>query len=90
MYMGTGVKSKPLILPGTVRKLDKTGRFFAPSSSCFYAKDDESTSSAAHEFGVCTLVSASGFGQSGSCVLPGRASWWAIYGEGRNYGGVNC
>ena len=31
---------------------DKTGGFFAPSSSCFYAKDDEATSSAAHEFGV--------------------------------------
>ena len=34
-------------------ELDKTGGFFAPSSPCFYAKDDESTSSAAHELGVC-------------------------------------
>ena len=34
-------------------ELDKPGGFFAPSSSCFYAKDDEATSSAAHEFGVC-------------------------------------
>ena len=40
-------------------ELDKTGGFFAPSSSCFDAKDDEATSSAAHEFGVCTLLSAS-------------------------------
>ena len=43
-------------------ELDKTGGFFAPFSSCFYAKDDESASSAAHEFDVCTLLSASGFG----------------------------
>ena len=71
-------------------ELDKTGGFFAPSSSCFYAKDDEATSSAAHEFGVCTLLSASGFGQGGSCILPGSAPWLAISGEGRNYGGVNC
>ena len=69
---------------------DKTGGFFAPSSSCFYAKDDEATSSAAHKFGVCTLLSASGFGQGGSCILPGPAPWWAISGEGRNYGGVHC
>ena len=67
-------------------ELDKTGGFFAPSSS----KDDEATSSAAHEFGVCTLLSASGFGQGGSCILPGSAPWLAISGEGRNYGGVNC
>ena len=71
-------------------ELDKPGGFFAPSSSCFYAKDDEATSSAAHEFGVCTLLSASGFGQGGSCILPGSAPWLAISGEGRNYGGVNC
>ena len=71
-------------------ELDKTGSFFAPSSSCFYAKDDKATSSAAHEFGVCTLLSASGFGQGGSCILPGSAPWLAISGEGRNYGGVNC
>ena len=64
-------------------ELDKTGGFFAPSSSCFYAKDDEATSSAAHEFGVCTLLSASGFGQGGSCILPGPAPWLAISGEGR-------
>ena len=71
-------------------ELDKPGGFFAPSSSCFYAKDDEATSSAAHAFGVCTLLSASGFGQGGSCILPGSAPWLAISGEGRNYGGVNC
>ena len=71
-------------------ELDKTGGFFAPSSSCFYAKDDEATSSAAHEFGVCALLSASGFGQGGSRILPGSAPWLAISGEGRNYGGVNC
>ena len=35
-------------------ELDKIGGFFAPSSSRFYAKDEEATSSAAHEFGVCT------------------------------------
>ena len=34
-------------------ELDKTGGFSAPSSSCFYAEDDEATSLAAHEFGVC-------------------------------------
>ena len=33
-------------------EVDKTGGFFAPSSPCFYAKDDESTSSAAHERGM--------------------------------------
>ena len=31
-------------------ELDKTGGFFAPSSSCFDAKDDEATSSAARRF----------------------------------------
>ena len=71
-------------------ELDKTGGFFAPSSSCFNAKDDEATSSAAHEFWVCALLSASGFGQGGSGILPGPAPWLAISGEGRNYGGVNC
>ena len=49
-------------------ELDKSGGFFAPSSPCFYAKDDESTSSVAHELGVCALLSASGFGQGGACV----------------------
>ena len=39
---------------------------------------------------VSTLLSASGFGQGGSCILPGPAPWLAISGEGRNYGGVNC
>ena len=39
---------------------------------------------------VCALLSASGFGQGGSCILPGPAPWLAISGEGRNYGGVNC
>jgi len=71
-------------------ELDKTGGFFAPSSSCFDAKDDESTSSVAHELGVCALLSAASFGQGGACVLPGPASGLAISGEGRNYGGVNC
>ena len=50
-------------------ELDRTGGFFAPFSSCFYAKDDEATSSAAHEFGVCALLSASGFGQGGSVMI---------------------
>ena len=50
----------------------------------------QATSSAAHEFGVCTLLSASGFSQGGSCILPGPAPWLAICGEGRKYGGVNC
>ena len=39
------------------------------------------------EFWVCALLSASGFGQGGSCILPGPAPWLAISGEGRNYGG---
>ena len=59
-------------------ELYKTGGFFAPSASCFYAKDDEATSSAAHEFWVCALLSASGFGQGGSCILPGPAPWLAM------------
>ena len=54
-------------------ELDKTGGFFAPSSSCFYAKDDEAASSAAHEFGVCTLLSASGFGHIARlCAVVGH------------------
>ena len=71
-------------------ELDKTGGFFAPSSPCFYAKDDESTSSAAHELGVRALLSALGFGQGSACVLPGLASGLAISGEGRHHGGVDC
>ena len=39
---------------------------------------------------VYTLLSASGFGQGGSCILHGPAPWLAISGEERNYGGVNC
>ena len=57
-------------------ELDKSGGFFAPSSFCFYAKDDEATSSAAQEFGVCTLLSASGFGQAVPAYCPALRRGW--------------
>ena len=60
-------------------RTDKTGGFFAPSASCFYAQDDEATSSAAHEFWVCALLSASGFFLhiARPCAVVGHLGWGA-------------
>ena len=66
---------------------------FAPSTSCSHAEDDESTSSAVEELGVCTLLSASGFTQCSSCgssVLPGPAPWLPVPGGRGDYGSINC